>query len=110
MKPYSPDYARKWALKKAWYAGNGILPHEQGGPNGTPAASSPTGPVAGARQDDEQDALFLVEGAAGAVPLVGEVAFLEAAGDDPVELLGLAGVGRVRVRHPRAVSRPRRWL
>jgi hypothetical protein len=31
-----PDYARKWELKKAWYAGNGILPHDQGGgPNGT---------------------------------------------------------------------------
>lgn len=31
-----PDYARKWELKKAWYADNGILPHEQGGgPNGT---------------------------------------------------------------------------
>ncbi len=31
-----PDYARKWELKQAWYAGNGILPHDQGGgPNGT---------------------------------------------------------------------------
>lgn len=31
-----PDYARKWELKKAWYADNGILPHEQGGgPGGT---------------------------------------------------------------------------
>ncbi|MFB7554469.1 AAA family ATPase [Streptomyces brevispora] len=26
-----PDYARKWELKKAWYADNGILPHTQGG-------------------------------------------------------------------------------
>ncbi|MCX5558373.1 AAA family ATPase [Streptomyces sp. NBC_00038] len=26
-----PDYARKWELKKAWYADNGILPHNQGG-------------------------------------------------------------------------------
>ncbi|MGW0660955.1 AAA family ATPase [Streptodolium elevatio] len=26
-----PDYARKWELKKAWYAANGILPHDQGG-------------------------------------------------------------------------------
>lgn len=26
-----PDYARKWELKKAWYADNGILPHDQGG-------------------------------------------------------------------------------
>lgn len=26
-----PDYARKWELKKAWYAENGILPHSQGG-------------------------------------------------------------------------------
>ena len=25
------DYARKWELKKAWYADNGILPHHQGG-------------------------------------------------------------------------------
>ena len=47
----------------------------------------------GAGQDDEQDALLLVEGVAGAVPLVGQVAFLETAGDDPVELLSLAGVG-----------------
>lgn len=31
-----PDYARKWELKKQWYAENGILPHEEGGgPNGT---------------------------------------------------------------------------
>jgi hypothetical protein len=31
-----PDYARKWALKKAWYADNDILPHQEGGgPNGT---------------------------------------------------------------------------
>lgn len=31
-----PDYARKWGLKKAWYAENGILSHtEGGGPNGT---------------------------------------------------------------------------
>ncbi|GAA3068655.1 hypothetical protein GCM10010464_36070 [Pseudonocardia yunnanensis] len=31
-----PDYATKWDLKKAWYANNGILPHDQGGgPNGT---------------------------------------------------------------------------
>ncbi|MFD6393315.1 AAA family ATPase [Nocardia sp. NPDC060259] len=31
-----PDYARKWALKKSWYAANGILPHDAGGgPNGT---------------------------------------------------------------------------
>jgi len=31
-----PDYARKWELKKAWYADNGILPHDQGGgSNGT---------------------------------------------------------------------------
>ena len=31
-----PDYARKWELKKAWYADNGILPYDQGGgPNGT---------------------------------------------------------------------------
>jgi hypothetical protein len=31
-----PDYARKWELKKAWYAENGILPHAQGGgPNGS---------------------------------------------------------------------------
>lgn len=31
-----PDYARKWELKKAWYAENGILSHEDGGgPNGT---------------------------------------------------------------------------
>lgn len=30
-----PDYARKWELKKAWYAENGILPeHEGGGPHG----------------------------------------------------------------------------
>jgi hypothetical protein len=30
-----PDYARKWQLKKDWYADNGILPHEEGGgPNG----------------------------------------------------------------------------
>jgi hypothetical protein len=30
-----PDYARKWELKKAWYADNGILPAEGGGgPNG----------------------------------------------------------------------------
>ncbi len=29
------DYARKWKLKQAWYAENGILPHaEGGGPNG----------------------------------------------------------------------------
>ncbi|MFD1273008.1 ATP-binding domain-containing protein [Streptomyces kaempferi] len=26
-----PDSARKWELKKAWYADNGILPHNQGG-------------------------------------------------------------------------------
>lgn len=26
-----PTYARKWELKKAWYAANGILPQEQGG-------------------------------------------------------------------------------
>lgn len=26
-----PDYARKWELKKAWYAENGVLPHHQGG-------------------------------------------------------------------------------
>jgi hypothetical protein len=31
-----PDYARKWELKKAWYAENGVLPHsEGGGPRGT---------------------------------------------------------------------------
>ncbi|MGY0489148.1 AAA family ATPase [Streptomyces sp. WG-D5] len=31
-----PDYARKWELKKAWYAANGVLPHDQGGgPNGS---------------------------------------------------------------------------
>lgn len=31
-----PDYARKWELKKALYADNGILPHyDDGGPNGT---------------------------------------------------------------------------
>lgn len=31
-----PDYARKWELKKAWYAENGVLPYEDGGgPNGT---------------------------------------------------------------------------
>jgi hypothetical protein len=31
-----PDYARKWELKKAWYAENGVLPHEEGGgPRGT---------------------------------------------------------------------------
>lgn len=31
-----PNYARKWELKKAWYADNGILTHDQGGgPNGT---------------------------------------------------------------------------
>ncbi|GAC49545.1 hypothetical protein GOACH_15_00370 [Gordonia aichiensis NBRC 108223] len=31
-----PDYARKWELKKSWYADNGILSHDQGGgPNGT---------------------------------------------------------------------------
>ncbi|MEP9415447.1 AAA family ATPase [Gordonia sp. VNQ95] len=31
-----PDYARKWELKKTWYAENGILPHDQGGgPRGT---------------------------------------------------------------------------
>ncbi|MFI7298130.1 AAA family ATPase [Streptomyces sp. NPDC050121] len=31
-----PDYARKWELKKAWYAESGILPHAQGGgPNGS---------------------------------------------------------------------------
>ena len=31
-----PDYARKWELKKAWYADSGILVHEQGGgPRGT---------------------------------------------------------------------------
>jgi hypothetical protein len=31
-----PDYARKWALKQAWYAESGVLPHsEGGGPNGT---------------------------------------------------------------------------
>ena len=31
-----PDYARKWELKKAWYADNLILPHDKGsGPNGT---------------------------------------------------------------------------
>ncbi|WP_224401680.1 ATP-dependent RecD-like DNA helicase [Pseudonocardia sp. ICBG1034] len=30
-----PDYARKWELKKVWYAENGIRPHsEGGGPNG----------------------------------------------------------------------------
>ena len=26
-----PDYARKWELKKAWYADNSILPYDQGG-------------------------------------------------------------------------------
>lgn len=31
-----PDYARKWELKKDWYADNGFLPHSAGGgPNGT---------------------------------------------------------------------------
>ncbi|MFF6790610.1 AAA family ATPase [Streptomyces filamentosus] len=31
-----PDYARKWELKKAWYAENGVLPHDQGGgPHGS---------------------------------------------------------------------------
>ena len=31
-----PDYAKKWELKKAWYAANGILPFDQGGgPNGS---------------------------------------------------------------------------
>lgn len=31
-----PDYARKWELKKAWYADNEILPFaDGGGPNGT---------------------------------------------------------------------------
>jgi hypothetical protein len=30
-----PDYARKWTLKQAWYAENGILPYTAGGgPNG----------------------------------------------------------------------------
>jgi hypothetical protein len=26
-----PDYARKWELKKHWYAENGVLPHDEGG-------------------------------------------------------------------------------
>lgn len=31
-----PDYARKWELKKDWYAANGILPYRSGGgPRGT---------------------------------------------------------------------------
>jgi hypothetical protein len=31
-----PAYARKWELKKAWYAANGVLPHSQGdGRNGS---------------------------------------------------------------------------
>ena len=29
------DYARKWSLKKAWYAANGSLPHPQCGTAGT---------------------------------------------------------------------------
>lgn len=30
-----PDYARKWEIKKRWYATNGILPFDEGGgPNG----------------------------------------------------------------------------
>ena len=29
------EYERKWKLKLAWYAENGILPHDKGGgPNG----------------------------------------------------------------------------
>ena len=31
-----PRYAAKWALKKAWYAQNGVLSYEEGGgPRGT---------------------------------------------------------------------------
>jgi hypothetical protein len=26
-----PEYARKWELKKSWYAYNDVLPHDQGG-------------------------------------------------------------------------------
>ena len=35
------EYERKWKPKLAWYAENGILPHDKGGgPNGTLVTST----------------------------------------------------------------------
>jgi hypothetical protein len=39
------DYARKWGLKKDWYAANGFLPHPQRGENGTLMWTDDTGGV-----------------------------------------------------------------
>jgi len=39
------DYARKWGLKKDWYAANGFLPHPQRGKNGTLVSTDDTGGV-----------------------------------------------------------------
>ncbi|MGI8700375.1 MAG: AAA family ATPase [Nocardioidaceae bacterium] len=39
------DYARKWALKKDWYAANGFLSHPQRGENGTLICTNDTGGV-----------------------------------------------------------------
>jgi hypothetical protein len=39
------DYARKWGLKKEWYAANGFLPHPQRGNNGTLMWTDDTGGV-----------------------------------------------------------------
>jgi len=39
------DYARKWALKKDWYAANGFLPHPLRGESGTLMWTDDTGGV-----------------------------------------------------------------
>ena len=39
------DYARKWALKKDWYAANGFLPYPKRGENGTLMCTDDTGGV-----------------------------------------------------------------
>lgn len=39
------DYARKWSLKKDWYAANGFLPHPQQGKKGTLMWTDDTGGV-----------------------------------------------------------------
>ena len=69
-----------------------------GGVGAVPAVQRPcrsnNEPVRGSRQHDQQHALFLGEQRAGRAPPVGDVAFPPGrAGEDPVELLSLAGVG-----------------
>jgi len=58
-----PDYAAKWALKKQWYAENGILPHEAGG--GPQGCLMWTDDLAGA---DAQQWLQLASDVLGVVP------------------------------------------